>query len=139
MKTLGLKAACDGLFLVARSDFTLFVANPLTAKFKCLPRICPHATGCDKFVKCLIVHGTVELQVNRDSGDYTVYLFGNWQDTRYLMFCKLICFLIWVSVALNELSVDLCNCNLNMHYTVLLSHGYGFFPGCEFLVFLKMT
>ena len=80
MKTLGLKAACDGLFLVARSDFTLFVVNPLIAKFKRLPRTHPHTRGCDKFVKCLIVHGTTELQVNRDSRDYTFYLFGNWQD-----------------------------------------------------------
>lgn len=72
MKTLGLKATCDGLFLVARFDFTLFVVNPLTAKFKCFPRIHPHTRGCDKFVKCLIVHGIVELQVNRDSGDYRV-------------------------------------------------------------------
>jgi len=61
MKTLGLKAACDGLFLVAQSDFTLFVVNPLTAKFKRLPRIRPHTRGCDKFVKCLIVHEKAEL------------------------------------------------------------------------------
>ena len=80
MKTLGLKAACDGLLLVAWSEFTLFFVNPLTAKFKHFPRIRPHTRGCDKFVKCLIVHGITELQVNRDSGDYTFYLFGNWQD-----------------------------------------------------------
>ena len=56
---------------------------------------------------------------------YVGYCPGAW----YLMFCKLVSFLIWISVALDELSVDLFNCNLNMHYTVLLSHRYGFLQG----------
>ena len=42
MKTLGVKAGCSGLFLVARSDLTLFVVNPLTGRYKSLPRIFPH-------------------------------------------------------------------------------------------------
>jgi hypothetical protein len=37
MKTLGIKASCDGLFLVARSDLTLYVVNPLTAQCKRFP------------------------------------------------------------------------------------------------------
>lgn len=52
---------------------------------------------------------------------------GNCPWAWYLMFCKLVCFLIWIFFALVELSVDLYNCNANMHYMVLLSHRYGFF------------
>ena len=84
MKTLGLRASCNGLFLVARSDYTLFVVNPLTAQFKSMPRIYPNGSGHDKSIRSLIVDGTAEMQVSRDN--YSVFLFGNFDDqgTSYL-------------------------------------------------------
>ena len=50
----------------------------LTIWFKCFPRICPHTRHLDKLAKSLIVHGKAEMQVDGDSGDYLIYLFGNW-------------------------------------------------------------
>lgn len=48
MRTLGVKASCSGLFLVARSDLTLFVVNPLTSECKSLQKDFPtlHSQTC---------------------------------------------------------------------------------------------
>ena len=77
MRTLGIKASADGLFLVARSDLTLYVVNPLTGQFKSLPQIYPHTRGHIKFLNTLIVHGTAEMQAQSNTGHYAIYLFGN--------------------------------------------------------------
>ena len=61
MRNLGIKASCDGLFLVARSDLTLYVVNPLTAQFKTLPDISPHTRSRFKVLRSFIVHGTAEI------------------------------------------------------------------------------
>ena len=75
MKTLGIKASSEGLFLVARSDYTLHVVNPLTAS---LPIISPTTGSHGKFLNLLVVHGTTEMEIDNNTGHFRVYLFGNW-------------------------------------------------------------
>ena len=78
MKTLGIKASSEGLFLVARSDYTLYVVNPLTAQVKSLPIISPATGSRGKFLNLLVVHGTTEMEIDNNTGHFRVYLFGNW-------------------------------------------------------------
>lgn len=75
MKTLGVKATFDGLFLVARSDFNLFVVNPLKSQLISLPTIIlPHNS---EDLYSLVVDGTAEMLLDWVTGVFQVYLFGN--------------------------------------------------------------
>ena len=78
MKTLRIKISSEGLFLVARSDCTLHVVNPLTAQVKSLPKISRETRTSGKFLNLLVVHGTSEMYTDNNTGHFRVYLFGNW-------------------------------------------------------------
>lgn len=83
VRTLGVKAACSGLFLVAASDLALYVVNPLTKRCRRLPSINSSSTLTRRMKQStmrLFVDGVMTLMSDATSGEFAVYIISEDAD-----------------------------------------------------------